>query len=61
MPRTVKRCASATQNSTDASSTVSRTYLFAVSRATVPAANMSDACAFSFVAAAMFGLVNPGM
>ena len=36
-PRNRNRCATATKNSTDANSTVSRTYLLAVSRAAVPA------------------------
>jgi hypothetical protein len=45
----------ATKNSTEANSTVSRTYLLAISRAAVPASKYVDAWAFSLAALVMEG------
>ena len=60
-PRNRNRCAMATRNSTEANSTVSRTYLLAVSRAAVPASKYLDACAFSLAAFVIEGFEYPGM
>ena len=57
----MNRWATAIRNRTVAKSTVSRTYLFATSRASVPRSKNEDALAFSRAAFLRCGLWNPGM
>ena len=60
-PRSLKRCATAIKNSTDANRTVSRTYLSAVSRAAVPSSKSASASWFSRVDCSSEGFLSWGM